>query len=128
MKILVINAGSSSLKFQLIDMDNQSVIAKGLVERIGTVDPTTDLTYEWDGQKIKQKQLKKCDTHARAMEIVLDVLVGKDCTAAEYDLGDGNAHLTGTGVIEHLDEIGAVGHRVLHGGEKFTASCLIDDA
>ena len=85
MKILVINAGSSSLKFQLIDMDNESVIAKGLVERIGTVDPTTDLTYEWKGQKIKQKQLKKCDTHARAMEIVLDVLVGKDCTAAEYD-------------------------------------------
>ena len=53
MKILVINAGSSSLKFQLIDMDNESVIAKGLVERIGTVDPTTDLTYEWKGQKIK---------------------------------------------------------------------------
>ena len=66
MKILVINAGSSSLKFQLIDMDNESVIAKGLVERIGTVDPTTDLTYEWKGQKIKQKQLKKCDTHAKA--------------------------------------------------------------
>ena len=71
MKILVINAGSSSLKFQLIDMDNESVTAKGLVERIGTVDPTTDLTYEWDGKKIKQKQLKKCDTHAKAMEIVL---------------------------------------------------------
>ena len=83
MKILVINAGSSSLKFQLIDMDNESVIAKGLVERIGTVDPTTDLTYEWKGQKIKQQQLKKCDTHARAMEIVLDVLVGKDRTDAE---------------------------------------------
>ena len=128
MKILVINAGSSSLKFQLIDMDNESVIAKGLVERIGTVDPTTDLTYEWKGQKIKQKQLKKCDTHARAMEIVLDVLVGKDRIDAEYDANDGKAHLTGTGVIAHLDEIGAVGHRVLHGGEKFTASCLIDDA
>ena len=128
MKILVINAGSSSLKFQLIDMDNESVIAKGLVERIGTVDPTTDLTYEWKGQKIKQKQLKKCDTHAKAMEIVLDVLVGKDRIDAEYDANDGKAHLTGTGVIAHLDEIGAVGHRVLHGGEKFTASCLIDDA
>ena len=84
MKILVINAGSSSLKFQLIDMDNESVIAKGLVERIGTVDPTTDLTYEWKGQKIKQKQLKKCDTHAKAMEIVLDVLVGKDRTDGNY--------------------------------------------
>ena len=128
MKILVINAGSSSLKFQLIDMDNESVIAKGLVERIGTVDPTTDLTYEWAGQKIKQKQMKKCDTHAKAMEIVLNVLVGKDCTAAEYDANDGKPHLTGTGVIKALKEIGAVGHRVLHGGEKFTASCLIDDA
>ena len=128
MKILVINAGSSSLKFQLIDMDNESVIAKGLVERIGTVDPTTDLTYEWDGQKIKQKQLKKCATHAQAMEIVLDVLVGKDRTASEYDANDGKAHLTGTAVIADLKEIGAVGHRVLHGGEKFTASCLIDDA
>ena len=128
MKILVINAGSSSLKFQLIDMDNESVIAKGLVERIGTVDPTTDLTYEWDGKKIKQKQLKKCATHAQAMEIVLDVLVGKDRTASEYDAGDGKPHLTGTAVIADLKEIGAVGHRVLHGGEKFTASCLIDDA
>ena len=81
MKILVINAGSSSLKFQLIDMDNESVIAKGLVERIGTVDPTTDLTYSWGDQKIKEKQLKKCDTHAKAMEVVLDVLVFPDLQA-----------------------------------------------
>ena len=128
MKILVINAGSSSLKFQLIDMDNESVIAKGLVERIGTVDPTTDLTYSWGDPKIKEKQLKKCDTHAKAMEVVLDVLVGKDCTASEYNADDGKPHLTGIGVISDLKEIGAVGHRVLHGGEKFTASCLIDDA
>ena len=92
------------------------------------MDPTTDLTYEWDGKKIKQKQLKKCDTHANAMEIVVRVLVGKDCTDSEYDPADGKAHLTGTGVISDLKEIGAVGHRVLHGGEKFTASCLIDDA
>ncbi len=128
MKILVINAGSSSLKFQLIDMDNESVIAKGLVERIGTVDPTTDLTYSWGDQKIKEKQLKKAKTHAEAMGVVLDVLVGKDCTASEYDANDGKPHLVGIGVISDLKEIGAVGHRVLHGGEKFTASCLIDDA
>ncbi len=128
MKILVINAGSSSLKFQLIDMDNESVIAKGLVERIGTVDPTTDLTYAWGDQKIKEKQLKKAKTHAEAMSVVLDVLVGKDCTASEFNPDDGKPHLSGIGVIADLKEIGAVGHRVLHGGEKFTASCLIDDA
>ena len=86
MKILVINAGSSSLKFQLIDMENESVIAKGLVERIGTVDPTTDLTYSWNGKKIKEKQLKKSKTHSEAMEMVLDVLVGKDRTDLEVDL------------------------------------------
>ena len=83
MKILVINAGSSSLKFQLIDMENESVIAKGLVERIGTVDPTTDLTYSWKDKKIKEKQLKKSKTHSEAMEMVLDVLVGKDRTDLE---------------------------------------------
>ena len=126
MKILVINAGSSSLKFQLIDMENESVIAKGLVERIGTVDPTTDLTYSWNGKKIKEKQLKKSKTHSEAMEMVLDVLVGKDRT--DLEVSDDGQHLTGTGVIADLSEIGAVGHRVLHGGEKFTASCLIDDA
>ncbi len=128
MKILVINAGSSSLKFQLIDMENESVIAKGLVERIGTVDPTTDLTYSWKDQKIKEKQLKKSKTHSEAMEMVLDVLIGKDRTDLEVNPNDGKAHLVGTGVISDLSEIGAVGHRVLHGGEKFTASCLIDDA
>ena len=126
MKILVINAGSSSLKFQLIDMENESVIAKGLVERIGTVDPTTDLTYSWNGKKIKEKQLKKSKTHSEAMEMVLDVLVGKDRT--DLEVSDDGQHLIGTGVIADLSEIGAVGHRVLHGGEKFTASCLIDDA
>lgn len=128
MKILVINAGSSSLKFQLIDMENESVIAKGLVERIGTVDPTTDLTYSWGDKKIKEKQLKKAKTHSEAMEMVLDVLVGKDRTDLEVNADDGKPHLAGTGVIADLSEIGAVGHRVLHGGEKFTASCLIDDA
>ena len=89
---------------------------------------TAVVPIEWEGKKIKQKQLKKCDTHAKAMEIVLDVLVGKDCTASEYDANDGKAHLVGIGVISDLKEIGAVGHRVLHGGEKFTASCLINDA
>ena len=125
MKILVVNAGSSSLKYQLIDMDNESVIAKGLVERIGTVDPTTDLTYSWNGKKIKEKQLKKSKTHSEAMEMVLDVLVGKDRT--DLEVKDDGQHLVGTGVIADLSEIGAVGHRVLHGGEAFTASVLINE-
>ncbi len=128
MKILIINAGSSSLKYQLIDMQDESVIAKGLVERIGTVDPTTDLTYSWGENKIKEKQLKKAKNHAEAMEMVLDVLVGKDRTDLELNPEDGKPHLVGTGVISDLSEIGAVGHRVLHGGEKFSASCLINDA
>jgi len=127
MKILIINAGSSSLKYQLIDMQDESVIAKGLVERIGTVDPTTDLTYSWGENKIKEKQLKKAKNHAEAMEMVLDVLVGKDRTDLELNPEDGKPHLVGTGVISDLSEIGAVGHRVLHGGEKFSASCLINE-
>ena len=108
MKILIINAGSSSLKYQLIDMQDQSVIAKGLVERIGI--EGSNLAHKYgDGQKFELVTPLK--NHTEAMNIVLDALVDAD-----------------HGVIKSLDEIGAVGHRVLHGGEKFSASCLIDDA
>ena len=108
MKILVINAGSSSLKYQLIDMQDKSVIAKGLVERIGI--EGSNLAHKYgDGQKFEL--VTPLQNHTEAMNIVLDALVD-----AEH------------GVIKSLDEIGAVGHRVLHGGEKFSASCLIDDA
>ena len=110
MKILVVNAGSSSLKYQLIDMDNESVIAKGLVERIGTVDPKSNITHKYNGKKY-EAEIDKLGDHNAAMELVLKLLTDKDL-----------------GVISDLSEIGAVGHRVLHGGEKFTASCLIDDA
>ena len=110
MKILVINAGSSSLKYQMIDMDNESVIAKGLVERIGTVDPKSNITHKYNGKKY-EAEIDKLGDHNAAMELVLKLLTDKDL-----------------GVISDLSEIGAVGHRVLHGGEKFTASCLIDDA
>ena len=110
MKILIINAGSSSLKYQLIDMDDESVISKGLVERIGTVDPKSNITHRYHGKKY-EAEIDKLGDHNAAMELVLKMLTDK-----EY------------GVIASLDEIGAVGHRVLHGGEKFTASCLIDDA
>ena len=108
MKILIINAGSSSLKYQLIDMQDESVIAKGLVERIGI--EGSNLSHKYgDGKKFELTTPLK--DHTEAMNIVLDALQDAD-----------------HGVIKSLDEIGAVGHRVLHGGEKFTASCLIDDA
>ena len=105
MKILVINAGSSSLKYQLIDMQDESVIAKGLVERIGIAG--SKLTHKYDGKEFELTVPMK--DHSAAMKHVLDALMD-----AEH------------GVIKSIDEIGAVGHRVLHGGDKFTASCIID--
>ena len=107
MKILVINAGSSSLKYQLIDMQNESVIAKGLVERIGI--EGSKLTHKWDGKEFVLETPMK--DHAEAMQHVLTALQDKE-----------------HGVIADVSEIGAVGHRVLHGGDKFTASCIIDQA
>ena len=105
MKILVINAGSSSLKYQLIDMQDESVIAKGLVERIGI--EGSKLTHKYSGKEFELTVPMK--DHSEAMKHVLDALMD-----AEH------------GVIKSIDEIGAVGHRVLHGGDKFTASCIID--
>ena len=105
MKILVINAGSSSLKYQLIDMQDESVIAKGLVERIGI--EGSKLTHKYSGREFELTAPMK--DHSAAMKYVLDALMD-----AEH------------GVIRSIDEIGAVGHRVLHGGDKFTASCIID--
>lgn len=107
MKILVINCGSSSLKYQLIDMETEDVMAKGLVERIGI-----------DGSRIKHetigKEKKTIETpmqdHKRALELVMESL-----TNEEY------------GAIKSLDEIDAVGHRVVHGGEDFAKSVVIDD-
>ena len=109
MKILVINAGSSSLKYQLIDMETEDVMAKGLCERIGI------------GGHLKHKPLTGnkpvfdedilLPTHAEAIAAVIDKL-----TSPEY------------GVVTSMKEIDAVGHRVVHGGEKFASSVLIDDA
>ncbi len=110
MKILIINAGSSSLKYQLIDMNGEQVIAKGLVERIGTVDPKSNITHKYFDKKF-EAEIDKLPDHNAAMEIVLQKLTDKEM-----------------GVIADLSEIGAVGHRVLHGGEKFSASCLINEA
>ena len=106
MKILVINAGSSSLKFQLIDMDNEEVIAKGICEEIGG---KSRFKYKVPGKEDYQTE-DALPTHAEALQLVLDTLVDKKL-----------------GVIASVDEIGAVGHRVLHGGEKLSGSVLVTD-
>ena len=108
MKILVINAGSSSLKYQLIDMENESLLAKGLCERIG-IDGR--LTHKPQNGKPVYEADIPFPTHKEAIEAVLEKLTSK-----EY------------GVVETMAEIGAVGHRVLHGGIEFTESCVVDDA
>ncbi|MGN0379413.1 MAG: acetate/propionate family kinase [Butyrivibrio sp.] len=106
MNILVINCGSSSLKFQLIDSDTENVIAKGICERIG-IDGR--LAYQpHDGEK--EISDKAMPTHTEAIQFVLEALMNDK-----------------TGVISSLDEIGAVGHRVVHGGEHFTKSVVIDN-
>lgn len=106
MNVLVINCGSSSLKFQLINSESEQVLAKGLCERIG-IDGR--LTYQPAGGE-KNVSDKAMPTHTEAIQFVIDAL-----TDAE------------TGVVKSLDEIGAVGHRVVHGGEKFTTSVVITD-
>ena len=106
MKILVVNCGSSSLKFQLINSESEKVLAKGLCERIG-IDGR--LTYQPEGGD-KAVSDKAMPTHTEAIQFVIDAL-----TDAE------------TGVVKSLDEIGAVGHRVVHGGEKFASSVVITD-
>lgn len=106
MKILVINCGSSSLKYQLIESTDGNVLAKGLAERIGINDSL--LTHNANGEKIKIK--KDMKDHKDAIKLVLDALVNSDY-----------------GVIKDMSEIDAVGHRVVHGGESFTSSVLIND-
>lgn len=107
MNILVINCGSSSLKYQLIDSDSEKVLAKGLCERIG-IDGSL-LTHTPAG-KDKVKVETPMPNHTVAIQLVIDAL-----TNAEH------------GVIKSLSEIGAVGHRVVHGGEKFASSVVVTD-
>ena len=108
MKILVINAGSSSLKFQLIDMDDESVKAKGLVERIGIEGTHFKQTVLGTDKVIEFTRNMK--DHTEAISAVLSALTDKD-----------------NGAITSLDEIGACGHRVLHGGETFKNSVLVTE-
>lgn len=106
MNVLVINCGSSSLKFQLINSESEQVLAKGLCERIG-IDGS--LTYQPEGGE-KVKSDKAMPTHTEAIQFVIDALTDEK-----------------TGVVKSLSEIGAVGHRVVHGGEKFASSVVITD-
>lgn len=105
MNILVINCGSSSLKFQLINSDTEAVLAKGLCERIG-IDGSR-IVYQAEG-KDKETTEAPMPTHKQSIQMVLDALMNDK-----------------TGVIKSLDEVGAIGHRIVHGGEKFAASTLL---
>ncbi len=106
MNILVINAGSSSLKYQLLNPETQQVLAKGLCERIGI---DGKFTYKPEGKQAVKEADVAMPTHNEAIKAVLDALVDKD-----------------NGVIGSMKEIDAVGHRVVHGGEKFAKSVLIN--
>lgn len=108
MKVLVVNAGSSSLKYQLYDMSNESVLAKGLVERIGI--EGSILSHRPEG-KDKYVVRTEMPDHKVAIGLVLEALVDDE-----------------VGVIKSVDEISAVGHRIVHGGEKYSKSVLLDDA
>lgn len=106
MKVLVINAGSSSLKYQLIDMENESVIAKGAIDRIGLEGSKLKHTAHGETTEIQ----KNMGNHEEAIQLVLSTLTAEKI-----------------GVIRSMDEIGAVGHRVVHGGDKFACSVKISD-
>ena len=106
MNVLVINCGSSSLKFQLINAESEEVLAKGICERIGI---DGKLTYQPEGGE-KEKSDKPMPTHTEAIQFVIEALTNPE-----------------TGVVKSLDEIGAVGHRMVHGGEKFSSSVVITD-
>ncbi|HWP98516.1 MAG TPA: acetate kinase [Syntrophomonadaceae bacterium] len=107
MKVLVVNCGSSSIKYQVMDMTDESVLAVGLVDRVGI--PGSTLEHKPQG-KDKVVIKKDLPDHTAGMKLVLEVLVN-----AEY------------GVIKSMDEIGAAGHRVVHGGESFAESVVITD-
>ncbi len=107
MKILVINAGSSSLKFQLLDMNEKKVVVKGICDRIGIANSCMEYKVTGREKIVINKEMSK---HKDAIAAVLEALLDKD-----------------TGVIKSVSEIAGVGHRVLHGGEKFHDPVLIDE-
>ena len=107
MKILIVNAGSSSLKYQLINMENETTLAQGLVERIG-MGTNGHQSCKVDGVKVLDVDVAPIENHVQACNMMLDALTNV------------------TGVVKSMDEISAVGHRVLHGGNKFSASVIIN--
>ena len=106
MKIFVVNAGSSSLKYQLIDMDNEQVLCKGLCERIG-VEGSAISHKSADGRKYENTQ--PMPTHSEAFEAVVHAMTKSDAK-----------------VIGSFDEVGAIGHRIVQGGSRFKGSCMVD--
>ena len=106
MKVLVLNCGSSSLKYQVIDMDTEETMCSGNFERIGS--EKAFLTHKVNGEKIKLEEPVK--DHAEALKIVMDQI-----TNSKY------------GIIEDLNEIDAIGHRIVQGGDKYNHSVLVDD-
>ncbi|MFA6186608.1 MAG: acetate kinase [Phycisphaerae bacterium] len=106
MKVLVINAGSSSIKYQLFEMPAEKVVAKGILERIG--EEKSKLSHSFNGSEHKVEQ--KISDHAAGMKLIIDMLTDSK-----------------VGVIKDVSEITAVGHRVVHGGEEFTDSIVIDE-
>ncbi|NLE54741.1 MAG: acetate kinase, partial [Lentisphaerae bacterium] len=107
MKVLVVNSGSSSLKFTLFSMTNKTVLAKGLVERIGMSNPK--LTYQAT-DKNKLEEVLSITNHSEALQAVCDKLVDPSY-----------------GVLEKLSEVHAIGHRVLHGGKTYTSPILVNE-
>jgi len=106
MKIFVINSGSSSVKFQLIEMTTKKVIAKGLVERISL--PKSRLKYEGNkGKKVFEQDIKD---HKEGIDLIVKTLINPDY-----------------GVLKSMDEIYAVGHRVVHAGEQFNSTVILTD-
>lgn len=110
MKILVINCGSSSVKYQLIDMNKEDVIVKGMIERIGTEEGLFNYV-KVEGNEVKEvKKVMKIENHEAAIYLLIDTLI-----SGEHS------------IIRDKSEIAAVGHRVVHGGEKFNSAVLIDE-
>ncbi len=107
MKVLVINAGSSSVKYQLINMEDESVLAKGLCDRIGIAGG--NFKHKVPGREDYKIDIQMKD-HGEAIKLIVDTLVSKE-----------------HGVLKSMSEISAVGHRVLHGGEKFSGAVLVDE-
>ena len=103
-KVLAVNCGSSSLKFQLFEMDTESVITSGIIERIGMEDSI--FTIKYNGTK--DKKIFAVPTHKEAVQVLLDTLIEKK-------------------IVERLDEIKGIGHRVVKGGPYFDSSCVVDD-